>query len=148
MDASENLFDVSGKVIILTGASGFLGTQFAEGLSQAGAHVVLADTNFKRCKELELKFKKKYNASPLAVKLDVTSKKSIKNMISKILKKYSKIDVLINNAAFQGTVGKQRAIDLVDVPLSIWNKGINVNLTGVFLVSQLVGKVFLKQKCL
>ena len=143
---TKKLFDVSGKVIILTGASGFLGTQFAEGLSQAGAHVVLADTNFKRCKELELKFKKKYNASPLAVKLDVTSKKSIKNMISKILKKYSKIDVLINNAAFQGTVGKQRAVDLVDVPLSIWNKGINVNLTGVFLVSQLVGKVFLKQK--
>ena len=142
----KKLFDISGKVIILTGAAGFLGTQHAEGLSQAGAYVILADTNFKRCKELELKFKKKYNVSPLAIKLDVTSKKSIKDMISNTLKKYSKIDVLINNAAFQGTVGKQRVIDLTEMPLSIWNKGINVNLTGVFLVSQLVGKVFLKQK--
>ena len=47
---TKKLFDVSGKVIILTGASGFLGTQFAEGLSQAGAHVVLADINLNGAK--------------------------------------------------------------------------------------------------
>ena len=80
------------------------------------------------------------------MKLDVTNKKSVKNMIEKTLKKYSKIDVLINNAAFQGTVGKQRVVGLTDMPVSVWNKGVDVNLTGVFLVSQEVGKVFLKQK--
>ena len=142
----KKLFDVSDRVVILTGAAGFLGKQFANGLSQAGAHVVLADTNYKACKKLELELKKKFNVSPLALKLDVTNKKSIKNMVEKILKKYSKIDVLINNAAFQGTVGKQRVVDLTDVPVSIWNKGVDVNLTGVFLVSQEIGKVFLKQK--
>ena len=123
----KKLFDVSDRIVILTGAAGFLGKEFANGLSQAGAHVVLADTNYKACKKLELEFKKKFNVSPLAVKLDVTNKKSVKNMIEKTLKKYSKIDVLINNAAFQGTVGKQRVVGLTDMPVSVWNKGVDVN---------------------
>ena len=47
----EKIFDVSGKTIVLTGAAGLLGEQYSEGLSQVGANVVLADMNFKKCKE-------------------------------------------------------------------------------------------------
>ena len=85
----KKLFDVSDRIVILTGAAGFLGKEFANGLSQAGAHVVLADTNYKACKKLELELKKKFNVCPLALKLDVTNKKSIKSMVEKILKKFA-----------------------------------------------------------
>ena len=61
------------------------------------------------------------------------------------MKKYSKIDVLINNAAYQGN-DKIRTTKFVDLPLSIWNKSISVNLTGMFLCCQEIGKVMEKQK--
>ena len=49
---TKKIFDVSGKTIIITGAAGLLGEQYAEGLSQVGANVVLADIDFKKCKEI------------------------------------------------------------------------------------------------
>ena len=143
---AHNLFDMSEKTVIITGAAGLLGSQYAEGLSQAGSNVVLADINYNECKKLAKNIREKYPVDPLPIKLDITNKNSIRKGISIILKKYKKIDVLINNAAFQGSVGKDRIVDMVDLPLSQWNKGIAVNLTGMFLMCQEVGKVFLKQK--
>ncbi len=57
---AKKLFDLSGKVIIITGAAGNLGSQYAEGLSQAGANVVLGDLDYTKCKQLSMKLKKKY----------------------------------------------------------------------------------------
>jgi len=141
----KQLFDLSGKVIILTGSSGFLGSQFADGFSQVGANVVLGDINYGKSKKLEKILGKKYNVKPLAAKLDVTNKNSIKRMISKVIKKFSKIDVLINNAYFYEGLGG-RSISFEEFPLSIWNKALNVNLTGAFLCSQEVGKIMVRQK--
>ena len=55
---SKNIFDVSGKTIIITGAAGMLGTEYAKGLSEKGANVVLADLDFKKCKEISLELEK------------------------------------------------------------------------------------------
>lgn len=142
----QKLFDMSDRVVILTGAAGLLGQQYAKGLSEFGANVVLADIDYSKCKKIAEELSAKYSVDPLPIKLDITNKNSIRKSISVILKKYNKINVLINNAAFQGKVGKDRTVDIVDLPLSQWNKGIAVNLTGMFLMCQEVGKVFLKQK--
>ena len=144
MDAKK-IFDVSGKTIIVTGAAGLLGTEYAKGLSQVGANVVLADINFKKCKEICIELEKEYFVEPLPIKLDLTKISSIKNMVKKVVKKYNKIDVLINNAAYQGD-DKLRTIPFEKLPLKNWNKSIDVNLTGIFLCCQEVGKVMLKQK--
>ena len=141
----KKTFDMSNKVVIITGASGLLGSQYAEGLSQAGANVVLADINYKGCKQLANKLEDQYSVSPLAIRLDLTNKKSIKNMIVKTLEKYSKIDVLVNNAVNQGDA-KLRTTSFEDFPLSSWNKAVAVNLTGVFLCCQEVGRIMVKQK--
>jgi NAD(P)-dependent dehydrogenase (short-subunit alcohol dehydrogenase family) len=66
-------------------------------------------------------------------------------MINLVIKKYSKIDVLINNAIFP-EIGKIRNTSFENFPLDVWNKGLDVNLTGVFLCSQQVGKIMVKQK--
>jgi NAD(P)-dependent dehydrogenase (short-subunit alcohol dehydrogenase family) len=144
MDKTK-LFDLSGRVVIITGAAGNLGSKYAEGLSQVGANVVLADLDYDRCKKLGKQLESKYSTKTLAVKLDLTNKISIKNMVSKSMKEFSKIDVLINNAAYQGNP-KTRKIKFEDFPLDEWNKAVSVNLTGVFLTCQEVGKIMVKQK--
>ena len=141
---AKKLFDLSGKVVIVTGAAGNLGSQYAEGLSQAGANVVLGDLDYVKCKQISIKLKKKYDVDPLPLKLDLTKKASISNFVTKIIKKYSKIDVLINNAVYQGN-SKIRKTSFEELSLDDWNKAISVNLTGIFLICQQVGKIMKKQ---
>ena len=66
-------------------------------------------------------------------------------MVKKVVKKYGKIDVLVNNAAYQGD-DKLRTIPFEKLPLESWNKAIDVNLTGIFLCCQEIGKIMVKQK--
>lgn len=141
----RKLFDLSGRVVIITGGAGLLGTEYAHGLSQAGANVVVSDLDYERCNELVNELEKKYNVNPLAVRLDITNKKSVENMVSKVMKKFSKIDVLVNNAVIQGNP-KLRTTSFEEFPLSVWNKSLEVNLTGMFLCCQQVGKVMVRQK--
>jgi len=141
----KNIFDLTDKTVILTGAAGYLGGNYADGLSQSGANVVLADINYQGCKKLEHKIREKYDVDPLSVKLDLTQSKSINNLVSKITKKYSNIDVLINNAAYQGTP-KIRTAGFENLTLETWNQAISVNLTGIFLLSQQIGKIMKNQK--
>ncbi len=141
----NKLFDLSGKVIILTGAAGNLGSQYAEGLSQAGANVVLGDLDYSRCIQIAKKLRKTYDVEPEPVKLDLTKQVSISNLVSKTMKKYSRIDVLINNAAYQGN-DVIRKTPFEELLLADWNEAIAVNLTGIFLACQEVGKIMKKQK--
>jgi len=141
----NKIFDIRKKTIVITGGSGFLGSQYAEGLSKVGANVIIADINYEICKNLCTEIKKKFSTDPLAIKLDLTNKQSIKQMIKSILKKYNTIDVLINNAADQGNP-KLRTTPFEDFPLKDWNKAIDVNLTGVFLCCQQIGKIMKKQR--
>lgn len=141
----QKIFDLHDKVVVITGASGMLGTQYAYGLSECGAHVVLADINILKSKITEKRIKKKFFTKPMSIKLDLTNKESILSMTDSILKKYSKIDVLINNAAYQGN-SKIRSSGFENLELETWNQAIDVNLTGVFLCCQSIGKQMVKQK--
>jgi len=142
---SKHLFDLKDKVVLLVGASGLLGQQYSELLSEYGANVILADLNFSNCKKLESKLRKSYDVNPMSIKVDITKKQSITKMIKQILKNYSKIDILINNAIFpEGP--KERSVGFENFSLSVWNKVLSVNLTGVFLCCQEVGKVMVKQQ--
>ena len=136
----EKIFDVNDKVIIITGGAGYLGSQYAEGLSQHGANIVIADTNFKECKKIVSTLEANYDVKPLAVQLDITKPDSIKKMITKIKIKYSRIDGLVNNAVNQGN-SNIRKTPFEELPLKHWQNAIDVNLTGVFLCCQEVGKV-------
>ena len=140
----NNIFNLTNKVIILTGASGLLGTEYAHGLSQAGANVVLADLNFDKCKKLSLNLNKKYDVNSFPIKLDVTKINSINTMIKAVIKKFSKIDILINNAYF--SEAGYTKIKFENYDLDIWKKGLNVNLSGIFLCCQQIGKIMKKQK--
>jgi len=142
---TDKLFDLSNKVIILTGSGGLLGSKYAEGLSQVKANVVLADKNISKIKKMQKSLNEKYGVDSLALKVELTDKKSVNNLVKQVLKKYSRIDGLVNNAMYpEGP--KERSFQFEKFPLKLWNDVIDVNLTGVFLCCQEVGKVMKKQK--
>lgn len=140
----KKLFDLHDKIVIITGAAGNLGSQYAEGFSQMGANVVLSDIDYQKCKKISDNLNKRYGVDSIPLKLDLTKKSSISNLVKKTVQKFSRIDVLINNAAYQGT-SKTRTTSFENLPLSEWNSAVSVNLTGIFLTCQEVGKVMKKQ---
>jgi len=143
----EKYFDLEKKVIIITGSAGILGTQYANILSEAGADIILIDTEKKKNKNLEKIIKEKFHTNPTSFSTDITNKIKIKQMIKQILKKYGKIDVLINNAVFHPNLkGRITSHDFKSYPQKLWNKSISVDLTGDFFMCQEVGAIMEKQK--
>ncbi len=137
-------FDMSGKVCVITGAAGLLGPKHAEALLDASASVVLVDINGGKLEETRRQLAETYPTQYLAQYiLDITKEEDIKNMIDLILAKFGRIDVLINNAANNPAVTKDGSgtdfVRLENFPLDVWNKDIEVNLTGAFLMSKHIG---------
>ena len=134
-NCSLPMFDIKNRVVILTGSAGLLGSQYANAISMAGANVILVDVNLDRNKSLEKNLALKYNTKPMAVKVDISDKEEVKKLREKIISKYGKIDILINNAAFTRKHPLESA-PFEKYPLELWQETIKINLTGVFLCCQ------------
>ena len=140
------LFNLDKKTIVITGSSGRLGSQYAKILSMAGANVVLADIEIEKNKKLEQYIIKNFKTDPMICQVDISQKTEIEKMKNAVLKKYKTIDVLINNAFFNPSQSKNSTCPFEEFPLDLWNNVLKVNLTGVFLCSQIIGNVMKKQK--
>lgn len=142
------MFDLKNRVIILTGSAGLLGNEYAHVLSEAGANLVLVDINSKKNKRLADELRKKYRTCPLYSETDITDPTAVKSLKNEILKKYGKIDGLINNAFLNHAKKQLRSgmIPFETFPLNIWNDTLKLNLTGVLLCCQEFGKVMVRQK--
>jgi NAD(P)-dependent dehydrogenase (short-subunit alcohol dehydrogenase family) len=133
----QDLFDLKGKVAVVTGASRGLGKSIAIGLADAGAKVIVTDIldTSETVEEI-----KKLNQEVLGLKVDVSNKSDIENMIKQTKQQYKKIDILVNNAGILKTANAE------DFKKEDWDKVIQINLTGQFLCAQAVGKEMIKQK--
>ncbi len=140
------LFSLKNKTAIVTGALGLIGKEHCSALSEAGANVVVADINEKDC----VKFAATLQSGSIGLAIDVTSPDSIKKLRDKVLANFGHIDVLVNNAAindmFENPKAASEQSKFENYPLELWQKSIDVNLTGVFLCSQIFGTVMAKQK--
>ncbi|MEW5924696.1 MAG: 3-oxoacyl-[acyl-carrier-protein] reductase [Candidatus Zixiibacteriota bacterium] len=131
--------DFKGKVALITGSARGLGKAIAEKLATLGATVVISDVLMEQTEETVKEFKEKgYEA--FAIRADVTSADDVKNMIDAIIGKYERLDIVVNNA------GITKDTLLVRMSEEFWDKVINVNLKGAFLVTQAAGKVMMKQR--
>ena len=88
-----SLFNIKGKTIILTGSSGFLGTQYAHALSKLHANLILVDYENKKNKQLEAELKKRYKTRPMSFDIDISNQESVRELARKVLKKYKKKDL-------------------------------------------------------
>jgi NAD(P)-dependent dehydrogenase (short-subunit alcohol dehydrogenase family) len=142
----ENLFNLKNKIIVLTGSSGRLGSQYADILSSAGAKIMLVDIDERKNEKLRASLFKKYKIKSEIYSIDISDQKSVRDMVSNIVKKHKKIDGLINNAFFNPSKSKFSSSPFEEFPLKLWKEVIDVNLTGTVICSQEIGKVMVKQK--
>jgi NAD(P)-dependent dehydrogenase (short-subunit alcohol dehydrogenase family) len=145
-NTQTKLFNLEKKTVIITGSSGRLGSQYANILSMAGANVVLADIETKKNKQLEKILIKNFKTDPMTYDVDVSQKSEIEHMKNDVIKKYGTIDILINNAFFNPSQSNNSICPFEEFPLELWNEVLKVNLTGVFLCSQIIGNVMKNQK--
>lgn len=133
------LFDLTGRVAVITGASSGLGVTFAEGLVQAGARVVLAARRRGRIEAVAESLVGK-GAEAIAVECDVASEASVDGLVKATLDRFGRADILVNNAG-AAKVGPAAAESLAD-----FRSVVDVNLIGAFLCAQRFGRVMLEQK--
>ncbi|MFD1848757.1 SDR family oxidoreductase [Oceanobacillus bengalensis] len=136
----KELFDITGKTAIITGGGRGLGEVISEGFAEAGANIVVCSRKEENCKEVSEKLKKQYDVKTLAIKCDVTNPEDIKNVVNKTVEAFGRIDILVNNS------GATWGAPVDEMPIEAFQKVMNVNVLGTFLMSQAVGKVMTKQK--
>jgi NAD(P)-dependent dehydrogenase (short-subunit alcohol dehydrogenase family) len=135
---ARRLFDLTGRVAIITGGSIGLGRQMAEGLAEMGANVALCARKKERCQETADQLAG-LGVKTLAFGCDVKDPAAIKEVVASTLQNFGRIDILINNA------GVSWGAPVEEMTLEQWNKVMDTNLTGPFLFSQAVGKAMTGQ---
>ncbi len=132
-------FQLKGNVALVTGGARGLGKAMATALAEAKAHIVIADSNIveahKTANELQ-----KEGIETMAIQVDVTRPEQVEQMVQTIVERFHRIDVLLNNAGIPLNGNAE------DTEFSDWQRVMDVNLNGVFLVSKAVGKRMIQQK--
>jgi NAD(P)-dependent dehydrogenase (short-subunit alcohol dehydrogenase family) len=140
-------FDLSGKVIFLTGATGLLGSSYAKFLAKNNASLILCDIDLRSTDKLAESISNKYNVKTIGLFCDVCDKASIEECARVGYKKFGKITSVINNAAATGEFLMKKGklfTEFSDFDLELWNATIKTNLTGPFLVAQVVEKYLIE----
>ena len=143
----NNLFSVKGKNIVLTGASGLLGSYYARTLLEAGANMALIDHNPQVSESIKKEFNN-YRQTVQVYKCDLSKPKQVRSTIKKIIKDFATIDVLINNAAFVSakTFGIKDFKNFETHPFELWKKAFEVNVDAPLLLCQGILGIMKKQK--
>jgi NAD(P)-dependent dehydrogenase (short-subunit alcohol dehydrogenase family) len=132
----RDLFDLSGRVALVTGGGSGIGRQMAEALAELGADIVLCARRPERCEEAAAELAA-LGVRAVGLRCDVTDKSEVDDLVARIVRELGRIDIVVNNA------GTSWGAPAVDHPLEAWNKVISVNLTGVFLVSQAAARAMI-----
>ena len=129
----RQLFDLNGRTALVTGGSRGLGLQIAEALGEMGARIAISARKKNELDEAVAHLgKRKIEAT--AYVCDIGKRESIVPFAQEVLKKFGKVDILVNNA------GATWGAPAEDHPLEAWDKLVNVNLTGVFVLTQIIGR--------
>jgi len=146
---SPSIFSLEDKVAVVTGALGLLGKHHCHALCEAGAYIGVADLDDKSANRFADELKETYRRESFGGAIDVTHSKSIETFRDKIMAKFGHIDILVNNAAindmFENPSAAAEVSKFENYPLELWQKSIDVNITGTFLCSQIIGTVMAQQ---
>jgi NAD(P)-dependent dehydrogenase (short-subunit alcohol dehydrogenase family) len=139
---TRELFDLSGRVAIVTGGAGLLGREHAMALADCGATVVLADVDRDACQARAKELERRSKALFVSSHADVSNPDSVREAVGEVHDRFGRIDVLVNNAAAKS---KNFFAPFEEFPFEDWNRVMAVNVGGMFLFAQAVGKVMLRQ---
>jgi NAD(P)-dependent dehydrogenase (short-subunit alcohol dehydrogenase family) len=146
----QEKFDLKGRVAIVTGGGGQLGTEFCKTLSEAGASVVVVDLNVSASQAAADSLTNGgYKA--LAIPTNITQPDEVDALVRRTLSTFGRLDILVNSAALDPKFDPDAVNKGItpgafeDYPLDLWNSALNVNLTGMFLMTQACVKPMLEQ---
>lgn len=138
---SFKMFELDGKVAVVTGAASGLGRAYAEAMAEAGANVVCADIDAKGMEETVAKIEK-IGRRAIAVLCDVTKEDNCVSLMEKTVETFGRLDILFNNAGIVESEPKM----LHEFTTEVWNNVLSVDLQGVFYCAREALKIMVKQK--
>jgi len=150
-------FDLSRKVCVVTGALGLLGKEHSRALGRAGGQVVVSDLDQDRCDEEAATLTKLLAdeagggaiAEPIGLSMDITDPASLDEAAGRLLERFGRIDVLVNNAAindmFEDLQATAELSKFESYPLELFERSLKVNVTGMFLACQRLGREMASQ---
>lgn len=136
---SVSLFDLTGKTALVTGATHGLGMAMATGLAKAGARIIVNDV-FKDKLDVALEQYKAAGVEAYGYVFDVTDEAAAAENVARMEKEVGPVDILVNNA------GIIKRIPVLEMDLADWQQVINIDLTGPFVMSKVVGKQMVARK--
>ena len=135
----KDMFDLKGKVAIITGGGKGIGLKMAEGLAEAGANIILCSRKAQACQKAAGDLAK-LGGKTLALPCDVKSPNEIQAVVDETLRTFGRLDILVNNS------GTNWGATPEDYPLEGWQKVMDTNINGLFLFSQIAGRAMIRQK--
>ncbi|KAB2338576.1 SDR family oxidoreductase [Cytobacillus depressus] len=136
----QELFDLTNRVALITGGGRGLGQQIAEVFAEMGCHLALCSRKKENCNNIAERLAHEYGVKAVGYALDVTCENQVEEVVNQIHEDFGKIDILVNNS------GATWGAPVEEMSLEAWNKVMNVNVTGTFLVSKAVGKHMIERK--
>lgn len=127
-------FDVTGKVVIITGAGQGIGREYARQFAAAGAHAIVAEANLERARSVQDEIVSA-GGSALAIHTDVGDATSVEEMVEQVARTFGRVDVLVNNA---GIFTSLKMKPFEEIPLDEWERVMRVNITGCYLTARAV----------
>jgi NAD(P)-dependent dehydrogenase (short-subunit alcohol dehydrogenase family) len=145
----RDFFDLTGRVAVITGGAGFLGQRHAEAIAGGGGHPVLVDLAVAEPEEKARRFGEGHKTEALGLVADITKPADVQTILDKVLARFGRVDILINNAANNPKTEQaqhQGWARFEHFPLPIWEADLAVGLTGAFLCSQVIGSEMARRK--
>jgi NAD(P)-dependent dehydrogenase (short-subunit alcohol dehydrogenase family) len=135
-------FTLQGRVAVVTGALGLLGVEHCRALADAGAYVVVTDIDGAGCESFASTLRRS-GFEAMGVGADITRRADVERLLRDALSRYAGVDILVNNAAvndkFESPAAAKALSRFESYPLELWQRSLDVNVTGTFLCCQVLG---------
>ena len=149
MENIRDLFDLTGRVAVITGGIGLLGQQHAEVIARAGGIPILTDIRVNEVDSQSRQWKERFGEQACSIQTNITDRSSVQRLLETVLEKFGRIDILVNNAANNPKMENKADVEfsrLEFFPLEQWDADLNVGLKGAFLCSQIIGSEMARRK--
>lgn len=134
------MFNLTGKVALITGARRGIGKGIAQALAEAGADVVISDIDLEESQKTAREISQATGRKTLAIKCDVTKKDEVENLARQTVEKFGRLDILVNNA------GIYQPKPFLELSEEEWDRTLDINLKGEFLCAQAAAREMVKNK--
>ena len=140
--ATSNIFELTGKVAVITGGAGLLGEQHARAIAAVGGTPVLLDIDEDRLHSKSAALNRDFDCHTSGFVADITKRHEVERVSNEVLARYGRIDILINNAANNPKMESTSTVDFSrfeNFPYEQWNQDLSVGIGGAFVCSQVLG---------